>query len=268
MTRDKVAIGLALVGAAALGAIAVGYGVAQPESQTIDAAFSPEQQDAIKLVVRDYLLENPEVLIASINAYAERERAVAFERAQDSARENLSALLNPDTGVVISADTADATVTVVELFDYHCSFCKRATPFIKDLAKGDKAVKVVLREFPILRQESEIAARAALAARKQGKYTELHFAMMEASGVLTQDRILAMAKKTGLDASALERDMEDPAILAAIDETHNIAAAMGADGTPTFVIASLDGAVVEVVQGARFDDVKEAIKKAKKAKRN
>lgn len=262
------AIGVAMLGAAALGAIAVGYGVAQPESENIDSTFSPEQEEAIKLMVREYLLENPDVLIASINAYAERERTVAAARAEDVARENLEILLNQDTGVVLGADVAKATVAVIELFDYHCGFCKRATPFIKELTSGDKAIKVVLREFPILRQESELAARAALAARKQGKYSEMHFAMMEASGVLSRDRILDLARKTGLDTSALERDMEDPSILAALDETQNIAAAMGADGTPTFIVASLDGAFVEVIQGARFDDVTKAVKEAKKANRN
>jgi len=263
--QTKLAIAAALIGTLILGAVLSGYGVAQQSAPALSTSFSDSQEDEIRELVRAYLLENPEIIIESLNEYQDRERRAEEQKLQDGARENMSALLEGDGANAIGADTSKAKVAVVEFFDYHCGYCKRANGLVQELTKNDPDVKVVFRELPILREESEIAASYALAAREQGKYAELHFALMSEKGVLSEDRIKAIAKEAGLNVKALEKAAKNPKIDDALDETQRIAQEMGADGTPTFVIASLNGDFVEVIPGYSAEKVLGAIEAAKRA---
>lgn len=267
--RTQLAIGAALAAAVALGATIAAFSNAQSGKTTQDkrptGLFEAAQEDEIRAIVREYLLDNPEVIIESLQTYDMRRREASETQARDNAKANLEALLSDTGGFSIASNPAKATVAVIELFDYHCGYCKRATPLVQDLARKDASVRVVFRELPILREESELAAKAALAARAQGKYAELHFAMMGASGVLDMKRIREIAGANGLDADALFAAMDDPALEEAIDDNHRIAAEIGVDGTPAFIIASLDGSYVEVVPGFSEPRIKAAIEQAKKA---
>jgi protein-disulfide isomerase len=271
--KSNLAIGAAIAGAALLGALAVAYSNAQPGKggQSVKAgapttaAFDSAQEEAIRTIVRAYLTEHPEVLVDALNGYEEKQRIAQEAAMLENAQKNLTILASAEHGFVAGADPAAADVVVIELFDYHCSFCKRAMGTVRDLTRNDKRVKVVFRELPILREESDYAAKAALAAREQGKYAELHFAMMEATGVLTKERIEEIAKKAGLDVARLKADAEKPGVKTALAETERIARDMEVDGTPTFIIASVDGGFVEVIPGFRAEALNEAISKAKKA---
>lgn len=267
--KTQLAIGAALVAAVALGATIAAFSNAQGDRSAAESRpaglFEAAQEDEIRAIVRDYLLDNPEVIIESLQTYDMRRREASETQARDNARTNLEALLDDAGGFSIASNPARATVAVIELFDYHCGYCKRATPLMRDLTRKDASVRVVFRELPILREESEFAAKAALAARTQGKYAELHFAMMDASGVLDMKRIREIAVANGLDADALVAAMDDPALEQAIDDNHRMAAEIGVDGTPAFIVASLDGAYVEVVPGFNEPRIKAAIAEAKKA---
>lgn len=267
--KTQLAIGAALAAAVVLGATIVAFSNAQGDNadqhKRPTGLFAAAQEDEIRAIVREYLLDNPEVIIESLQAYDMRRREASETQARDNARANLAALLDDAGGFSIASNPAKATVAVIELFDYHCGYCKRATPLMQDLTRRDASVRVVFRELPILREESEFAARAALAARAQGKYVELHFAMMRASGVLDMNRIREIAGANGLDADALLAAMDDPALEQAIDDNHRIAAEIGVDGTPAFIVASLDGSYVEVVPGFSEPRIKAAIENAKKA---
>ncbi len=265
--KTKLAIASALTGAALLGALLTSFGVAQQDAPKAASGFSAAQEDEIRALVRDYLVENPDIIIEAIGVYQERERAAADEKLVAGARENLQTLLSDTGGATVGADAEKAKVAVIEFFDYHCGYCKRATGLVQELTKRDPDVKVVFRELPILREESRIAAEYALAAREQGKYAEFHFALMEAQGVLSEKRIKEIAKKSGLDVGALAKARSDAKIANAIDETLEIAKAMGADGTPTFIVASLEGDFMEVMPGYRAESILEAVEKAKKAAR-
>ena len=261
----RIAIGLALMGAVVLGAVISGFGVAQtPAPKAQSSSFDDAQAAEIEDIVREYLLDNPEIIIESLNLYQERERENAIAQLEGGARNNLQALLNGDGGYTIGAAPEKAKVAVIEFFDYHCGYCKRATGLVQELAKNDPDVKVVFRELPILREESRIAAEYALAARAQGKYSDLHFAMMKAQGTLTEDRIKSIAKKAGLKLSDLEKAVKDPSVKAAVAESLNFAREMGADGTPTFIVASLNSDFLEVMPGFSEENLRAAIAEAKK----
>ena len=272
MNTTKIAIGAALVGAFALGVTVVGFSSARQDakpsthsSEQVSTSFSELQENEIRDIVRAYLLENPEVIIEAVNEYSARQQLAEVERTRVVAEQNLAALLDANTGFVAAKDQSKAKVAVVELYDYHCGFCKRATPIINDMVNKDSDIKVVLRELPILREESEYAAEMSLAARDQGKFLEYHNALMEAPGVLSKERVQDIARDLDLDVAQMEAAIGKGDIANAIETNHEIAAQMGEIGTPTFIVATLDGSYVDVVIGFRPDELQDKIAEAKKS---
>jgi protein-disulfide isomerase len=143
-------------------------------------------------------------------------------------------LANDPAAPVIGNPKAD--VTIVEFFDYTCPYCKAVEPRLEALLKADPKVRLVLKEFPILTPESMIAAKAALAARAQGKYAAYHNAMMRFEGRLTEADIFAMAKAAGLNMARLKRDMNAPAVTDQIISVFNQARGIRVFQTPAFIV--------------------------------
>lgn len=147
---------------------------------------------------------------------------------------NASALLDDPMTPVIG--NPGASVTITEFFDYTCPYCKAVEPRLEQLLKSDPKLKLIVKEFPILTPESLVAAKAALAAEKQGKYARYHQAMMMFRGRLTEDAIFDMAKESGLDIPRLRRDMQAPEITDEIIKTFNLARAVRVFQTPAFIV--------------------------------
>ncbi|MES1152105.1 MAG: DsbA family protein, partial [Dongia sp.] len=149
-------------------------------------------------------------------------------------------------------------VTLVEFFDYHCPYCKAVAEPLAQLLQEDKGVRLVLKEFPILGDDSKLASKAALAAAAQGKYWEFHQALLDHRGAFDMDTITAIAAKVGLDPKKLAADMDDAKTQPLIDSNRKLADSLDVSATPTFVI---DG---QVVEGAvPLDQLKALIKKAR-----
>ena len=151
----------------------------------------------------------------------------------------------------------DGDVTIVEFFDYACPYCKVAKPRLTAAVDGDKRVRLVLKEFPILTPESMIASRVALVANAQGKYRPFHDALMGYQGALTQDVIFETARRVGLNMQALPHDMQAPQITAQIIANYNLARAIRAFQTPTYVAGGSAGAHVLSSTSASIDFRKE-----------
>lgn len=184
--------------------------------------------------IREYILNHPEVIVEALEKYRSRQRANQAQRNAEAITVNKEAIQNhPMTPV---SGRADADVTIVEFFDYQCGFCKRALPTMLDIMKSDKGVRVVWKEFPILGPTSEFAARAAMAARKQGKYLPFHIRVMGSRGKLTPEKIFHLARKADLDIDRLKKDMDDPAIKKYLQDTIRLAQSIGINGTPAFII--------------------------------
>ncbi len=151
-------------------------------------------------------------------------------------------------------------MTVVEFFDYNCPYCKRAMPEIDALLAEDGNIRLVLREWPILSEGSAIAARAALAARKQNKYAELHNALMGARAKLDEQSVLRIAGEVGLDVEQLKVDMQSPEVEEHIATSLRLAEALGFNGTPSFVVG--DQLIPGFVEKAQLAEVVAAARAA------
>jgi protein-disulfide isomerase len=127
-------------------------------------------------------------------------------------------------------------VTLVEFFDYNCGWCKKGFPEVVDLIGQDKNLRVVLKEFPIFGGDSDYAAKAALAANKQGKYWELHTALFSHEGKVTKEFVDEAARELGLDLAKLKADMESPEVAQVIADNQALAQSLAINGTPAFII--------------------------------
>lgn len=139
--------------------------------------------------------------------------------------EGLPSLGNPQGDTVL-----------VEFSDYNCGFCRKAAPEVAAFLKSDPGVKLVIHEIPIFGEGSHYAARAALAARAQGKYPQFHQALLAMRGKAEQASVLRVAREVGLDVARLQRDMETPEITARIETSLQLADQIGLVGTPSFVV--------------------------------
>src|SRR5262249_7706007 len=149
-------------------------------------------------------------------------------------------------------------VTLVEFFDYRCPYCKAVSAGLLDTIRSDGNVRLGLKEFPILGAESEYAAKAALAADRQGKYGEFHQAMMTFKGKVTIDDVKRIAGDVGLDTARMEKDMQAPEIAGMIHRNYDLAQAFGITGTPSFVISD------QLIPGAiSMDELKTRIAAAR-----
>ena len=127
-------------------------------------------------------------------------------------------------------------VTIVEFFDYNCAFCKSSYDAVLDTVKADGKVRLVFKEFPILTDDSIVASRIALAAKKQGKYDDLHRAYMKYRGKLDEKNAFKIASDLGLNIEQIKKDMAAPEFDKLLRRNKEIAHALGVEGTPTFIV--------------------------------
>lgn len=206
-----------------------------PVPQTVaQEALTPGQKQAIEALVRDYILENPEIILESLKIMEERQQAEQQEAVRTALVAQRTALERDPGDPVVG--NPDGDVTIVEFFDYQCSYCKSVMGPLMNLVARDGNIRLVLKEFPILGPLSQVAARASLAAERQGKYEAFHVALMRLRGRLTDGAIYQVAREVGLDIERLKADMVDPAIQAQIQKSYQLAQALQIQGTPAFTI--------------------------------
>jgi len=248
----RVAGGLAALALAAVPAVLL---AASPA-----AAFTDAEKKEIGAVIRDYLVQNPEVLQEAIAVLEQRQMVVESGQRTKAIGENKELLLNSPRGVVVGNPKGD--VTLVEFFDYNCGYCKHALSDLQQLVKQDPNLRVVLKEYPVLGQPSVEAAQVAVAVRLAApdKYMAFHQALLGARGTADRAKALAVAKEVGVDPAAIQKFAASPELNATLDESMKIGTALSLNGTPSYVVG--DQAVIGAVG---FDKLKAAIADARKA---
>jgi protein-disulfide isomerase len=198
-------------------------------SASAQQSFNAQQQAEIRAMVRNYLVNNPDVLREALNALQQREQNDRVRRAEHDPRD-------------FSIGPADAPVTVVEFFDYRCPFCMAALPWVMDTLRTRRDVRYVFKEMPIAELHGEPAIQASLAsiaAMPQGRYLQFHQALLNWRGELTPERIDALARQSGIDVARMRRGMTDPAVMQLLRDNTALAASISGSqglGTPTFLV--------------------------------
>ncbi len=194
--------------------------------------------------IRGYLLANPEVIVEAMNAYEEKQKIAAAAADGELIETNAKEIF--EDGYSIIRGNPDGDLTVVEFSDYNCGYCKRAHTEVEKFVKADGNIRLVIKEFPILGDGSVLSARAALAssAQKDGElYPEFNDALMLHRGSHTEDTVMSIAEKVGLDVETLKKDMQGEEIRDQINRTYALAQKLKINGTPAFIIGD------EVVRG-------------------
>lgn len=226
----------------------------------VPLAVSAQELDEarIKELALEAILESPEILLQAMDIL-EAQEAEAQASAARAVLEQERDTLEQDPNAPVMGNP-DGDVTVVEFMDYNCPYCRQAHPEVARLLEEDSNVRVVLREWPILSEGSVFAARAALAARKQDLYAEMHEALMSLQQPADEISVLRVAGELGLDLEQLQRDMDDPAIDEHIATSNRLVSALGFSGTPSFVIGDtlLPGFVSYDELATRVEDARAA----------
>ena len=213
----------------------------------ISSSYSHEiNKDKIVTIVKKFLKENPEFIKSTLDNY----KITLENQTKQKAIKLLKGIKNP--GVF----RKQADVTIYEFFDYNCGYCKSVVKTIMDVLSVDKKINFVFVEFPILSEQSYIAAKAALASKKQGLYNQFHLSLMKIKGRVDKEKVFSTAKKVGLDIDKLKLDMINPEIEQNLMKNREIAKLLGLNGTPAFIIGDI------IYPGAlESNNLKELIKK-------
>ena len=189
----------------------------------------------VEKIVHDYLVSNPDVLIEASQALQKKQQDMLQAQAKTAISEHASALAK---GELTVEGNAKGNVTLVEFFDYQCGHCVKMQPVVKELISKNPNLRVIYREFPIFGKESETASRVAIAAAMQGKYGDIHAKLFNGEHQLNEEKILSIAKKSGLDMSKLKIDMNSSKVSSILDESRKLAEAIHLMGTPAFIVLS------------------------------
>lgn len=238
--KRRCGLPMALFAAGTMSLVALGFVTADAQDKPAPAAaakvdVSPERRTEIEQVIKEYLMANPEILLQAqqaLEAKMEKEQTAKTKEALKSYATDIFKDPNSATG-----GNPEGDVTIVEFFDYNCGYCRRSYDDVAKVIKDDPKVKFIFKELPIINQEaSPGAAKVALAARKQGKYMELHQALMKGKGIASEATALAKAEALGLDMKQLKADMESPEIKAELDKVMDLAKKLNVGGTPYFLV--------------------------------
>lgn len=226
----------------------------------IPTTFTPAQVTQLHEIIRNYLVNNPQVLVeASQTLQAQQEKQMQTAATQEIEK-NKTALFDDAQSPSIGNKAGSATL--VEFFDYQCGHCRAMASTIEKVVAEDKNLHVVFKELPIFGGMSSYAAKVALAAALQpGKYYAFHNALFSTTSALTKESILGLAKKSGLNMVKLRNDMKSPEIEKQLQSNFALAQALKIMGTPTFVIGNASQTKFAYIPGAiSLTDLQEKIK--------
>lgn len=218
--------GSALALAAALPALAEGL-----------TDMTAAEREAFRAEVRAYLMENPEVLMEAIAVLENREQAAAIEQDKQLLAEYHDAIFNDPASWV--GGNPDGDITVVEFIDYRCGYCRKAWEEVDQLVEGDGNIRFVLKEFPILGEQSVLSSRFAIAVLQLHggeAYKQAHDALLSLRADATPEALVRVAEGMGLEPQPIMDRMQAPEVTKIIEDNHKLAQTLQISGTPTFVI--------------------------------
>lgn len=203
------------------------------EIETMDAA----QREAFRAEIRDYLLENPEVIMEAVAVLESREQEQKAQMDNQLVQTNSEALFNDGHSWV--GGNPEGDITLVEFMDYRCGYCRRAFPEVEQLIETDGNIRFILKEFPILGDESVLASRFAIATQLlagDDAYKSVHDALMAFKGQVNETSLTRIGETLGLDSEAIIDNMNSDAVSRIIAENRSLAGRLQISGTPSFIM--------------------------------
>jgi protein-disulfide isomerase len=199
-------------------------------------ALDEQQKKEMGAFIREYLIENPEILIEAQNALEAKQQSKRVEQSMRGIADNRQQIFSSPTDITLGNPKGD--VTVVEFFDYNCGYCKRALSDMDDILAKDKNVRFILKEFPILGPDSLAAHRVANAVRLLApeKYAQFHRTLLGAEEHASEATAVAVATSLGLSEAAIRKSMAEKPNDDIVRQAYQLANSIGITGTPTYIL--------------------------------
>ena len=199
-------------------------------------AFDQGQKEEIGKVVREYLIQNPEVLYEAQQEWNRRQQAKLAEKREVAVKDYLARI--DSSRLHASLGNPKGDVTLVEFFDYNCGYCRKAIKEIDAMVDADPKLRVVVLELPVIREESVGAAQVSIAVNRVApdKFRAFHDKMLGSQALATKARALAVAKEVGVDMAKLEPAMQTREVEDTLIEAKELADDLGVEATPTYVV--------------------------------
>ncbi|KGD99514.1 MULTISPECIES: DsbA family protein [Rhizobium/Agrobacterium group] len=215
-------------------------------------ALDDQQKKEMGEFIREYLTQNPEVLIEAQNALEAKQQAQRVAQSTQAIEGNKTEIFSSPADITLGNPKGD--VTIVEFFDYNCGYCKRALSDMDEILAKDKNIRFILKEFPILGPDSLAAHRVANAIRLLAphKYAEFHRALLGEQAHASEETAIAVATSLGIDEAAIRKSMVENPNDDLVRQAYQLANSIGITGTPTYIVGN------EAVFGAVGLDVIEA----------
>jgi protein-disulfide isomerase len=207
-------------------------------AEDIEASLSEAQTSAVNDMIHQFIMNNPEVLLESVELYQKR---LASEQVAVAAQASGDVVAEIKSGAfaVPFAGNLESDILVVEFLDYNCGFCRRGFDAIQTLiADEDHDVKIAFVELPVLGQSSREAAKFALAADMQGKYFEFHTALFGNAGPKSEKTFVKIAEGLELDIDKLKADANGDEVEAILERNRDVANRLNISGTPAFIVGT------------------------------
>ncbi|MDA5555344.1 DsbA family protein [Shimia sp. MMG029] len=217
-------------------ALALGLSATSAMAFDIDS-MSDAERGVFRDEIRNYLLENPEVIMEAVAILQERE-------AQNKEQDDL-ALVAANTerlfedGYSWVGGNPEGDITLVEFIDYRCGYCRKAHDEVAELIKSDGNIRFIVKEYPILGEASELSSRFAIAVKQKlgdDSYKQAHDALIKMRGDVTERSLKRLSKGLGFDAEPLLEHMNSDEVTQEIVTTRLLARDMQITGTPSFVL--------------------------------
>lgn len=211
--------------------------LALPASAMDLTELTDAERAQFRAEVRAYLMENPEVIMEAVEGLQARDAAQQAQADASLVSDNAEAIFNDGYSWV--GGNPDGDIVLVEFLDYRCGYCKKAHSEVAKLLETDGNIKMIVKELPILGEQSVLASRFAVATKQiagDDSYRALHDALMSFNGDMTLPALRRMGTTFGLDTDAIEAHMDSDEVTAEIAQTRALAQKLNISGTPTFVM--------------------------------
>ncbi len=201
------------------------------------AAMTEAERAAFRAEIRAYLLDNPEIIMEAVQVLEGRQADMQAQTDRDVIAANAEIIF--EDGYSWVGGNPDGDITIVEFMDYRCGFCRRAVPEVDKLLAADGNIRLVIKEYPILGEQSLLMSRFAIATKQvagDDAYKLVHETLMGLNGDVTPEALAQVAAELGLDGAAILARLDAPEVTRVIVETRALAQSLNIQGTPSFVV--------------------------------
>ncbi|GLT09864.1 DSBA oxidoreductase [Sulfitobacter porphyrae] len=222
---------------APVSAVVLAAALALPASAMDLTELTEAERAQFRAEVRAYLMDNPQVIMEAVELLQSREAEAQAQADVNMVSDNAAAIF--DDGYSWVGGNPEGDITLVEFLDYRCGYCKRAHGEVAKLLETDGNIRIIVKELPILGEDSVLASRFAIATKQvEGgdAYKAMNDALMAYSGSITVPAMRRIAETLDLDADAIEARMDSEEVTQEIAQTRALAQTLQISGTPTFVV--------------------------------